>query len=221
MTTEDQFNDRAKRVTVYLRSLKDLERKHEIPGKGFYSAKLAIQASRASAFIMIYNCVEFGLRSAAQDVRQAIAAGGYGFGELSDYWRVDLTRQRHAKRLQAGVNHDEFLNLIALEERVTSAWPEGLDKVPFPGNIDNRKILKFVGKLGVNWSPPPTSLGGSDLDLVKRTRNDLAHGHERFEDVGANYSTQDILDKFIRIRKFMISAIRAIKRHENRQLYLN
>lgn len=219
MSKVELFNDRAKRVTVYLRSLKDLEKKHATPGRGFYSAKLAIQSSRASAFIMIYNCIEFGIREATQEVRQTISGSGLEFFELSEFWRFDLMQQNHAKRLKDGTNHDDFLRSVATDPINTSRWPEGADKVPFPGNIDNAKILRMVRKLGIRWNPPPTSLGGADLDLVRRTRNDLAHGRERFEDVGANYTTEDIMEKFVRVRRFMVSAMRAIKRHETRELY--
>jgi len=98
-------------------------------------------------------------------------------------------------------------------------WKSESHELPFPGNIDQSELLRFVKRIGYRWKPPKRSLGGTDLNLIRQMRNDLAHGKQTFEDVGALYSTQDIVEKFDRIREFMISFLRAVDRYKVKQLY--
>jgi hypothetical protein len=51
-------------------------------------------------------------------------------------------------------------------------------------------------------------------------RNDLAHGVETFESIGAQFTTNDIAEKFYRIREFMLSFLRMMDRYKTRRLYL-
>src|SRR3546814_11799109 len=79
MTIEASFRQRSAEVSDYLKSLRSLEVLHSQPGRGFYKAASAITASRASAFIMIYNCMEYGASESLIGLRQDIASSGYSY----------------------------------------------------------------------------------------------------------------------------------------------
>jgi hypothetical protein len=220
MAAEDAFVQRTKAVTAYLRSLKDLERKHRTPGRGFYRATAAITASRAASFIMMYNCIEFGIREATVDLRREIASGGCSFVELHPYWREEIARAKFHDKLKQGINHLQLLKEVALFAPGDVDWANDLNKIPFAGNVDNQRLIDFVRRIDHRWRPPPSTLGGSDLDLIRRMRNDLAHGKEEFESVGASFGTDDLLEKYQRARTFMVSLIKALDRYRAQRRYL-
>lgn len=213
MSVEERFRVRAQDVSDYLKSLQSLERVHNTPGRGFYRATAAITASRASAFIMIYNCVEFGAREALVGLRQEILAGSSAFTALKDYWQEEIARAHFRDRLTQGTNHDIFIRDVARFAPGIIDWRSDMHRLPFPGNVDNEELLRFVTRIESGWRPPRSCLGGSDLVLIRQMRNTLAHGAETFEAVGSQFSTQDIIEKFRRVRTFMVSLIKALERY--------
>jgi len=217
---ETAFRSRIAGVSYYLRSLRELEKRHRTPGKGFYRAAETLAASRAAAFIMIYNCVEFATRETIINVRKQMQADSILFHELIAYWQKDIVYTHFKKKLQDGVNHsnlmDEFVQFVP--GKIT--WLNKDENVPFSGNIDHEKLIKFARDIGEpGWRPPRNTLGGSDLLTIKTARNELAHGEETFESIGGNYSVSDIADKLDRIRNFMCSFIKMMGRYEARRTY--
>src|SRR5262249_5783173 len=92
--------------------------------------------------------------------------------------------------------------------------------LPFSGNINHDRLIDLARRMGdKRWKPPKSSLGGSDLELVRQARNDLAHGDETFENVGSHYSIGDISDKLTRIRIFMCSYIQMLERYRAQSRY--
>lgn len=220
MKPEDAFVGRTKLVVAYLRSIKDLERQHQQYGRGFYRATAAITASRAASFIMMYNCIEFGVREAATSLRKDIIGSGRAFVDLRVHWKEELTRATFQHRVKQGTNYEQLLKDFAAFVPGHVDWANDLEKVPFAGNVDNLRLIDFMKRIEHRWRPPPSSLGGSDLDLIRRMRNDLAHGKEKFEDVGANFSTNDLILKYKRTRTFMVSLIRTLDRYKTQKKYL-
>lgn len=219
MAAATEFRARAKEVRAYLRSLQSLEKTHSTPGRGFYRATAAITASRASSFIMIYNCVEHAAREVLVELRDDIQHNAGTFDVLIEYWREEIIRAHFHERLRQGINYADFLRELSAFFLGCLDWGNSKQEMPFSGNIDQQKMFRFVGRIGYRWRPPKASLGGSDLELIRKMRNDLAHGRDSFESVGALYSTQDIIEKFDRIKKFMLSFIAMMDRYRTRQLY--
>jgi hypothetical protein len=217
---EADFRTRITGVSYYLRSLKELESRHRTPGKGFYRAAATLAASRAAAFIMIYNCVEFATRETIINIRKSMQSDASMFQDLTSYWKQEIVHAHFKKKLQDGVNHTVLLSEFVQFVPGKVNWLAMHEAVPFSGNIDHEKLIKFARDIGDRrWRPPKDTLGGSDLLTVKTARNDLAHGEETFEAIGGNYSVADIAVKLDRVRSFMCSYIRMMERYETRRGY--
>ncbi|HTC04595.1 MAG TPA: MAE_28990/MAE_18760 family HEPN-like nuclease [Xanthobacteraceae bacterium] len=219
MSAETGFRTRAREVRGYLRSLKSLEQTIR-PGRSFYRAAAAITASRAAAFIMIYNLVEYAAREALVELRGDITSRALGFERIKAHWQREIVKAHFYDRLRQGTNHMEFLSDVTDFIPGRLDWNDAANELPFSGNIDHEELFRFIGRIGYRWRPPRVSLGGADLQLVRKMRNDLAHGLESFEAVGAQFTTDDIADKFDRIREFMLSFLRMMDRYKSKQLYL-
>jgi hypothetical protein len=216
---EQKFRLRAKGVRAYLRSLTSLESMHSSPGSGLYRAQATLAVSRASAFIMIYNCVEFAFREAMKAIRDNIKDNAPAFVGLNGFWREEIVEHRFYDKLQNGVNFKSFLKEVAAFAPGTIDWRNNA-KTPFGGNIDHTKITDFSRAMGCRWKIPRAAWGGADLELVKRIRNELAHGEETFENVGSNYTTLDVIEKFDRIRAYMTRFLQAVGRYVRDKKYL-
>jgi MAE_28990/MAE_18760-like HEPN len=217
---EDQFRARMTGVRYYLRSLRELEKAHKTPGRGFYRASATLAASRAAAFIMIYNCVEYATRESVAAVRKKMQTSSTDFGQIVEFWQEEIIWTHFKEKLEDGINHATLLKNFRdfVPGKVT--WLKHGDRVPFPGNIDHEKLIRLARDIGDRrWRPPKNTLGGSDLANIKKARNELAHGEDTFEAVGGNYSVADISDKVDRVRLFMCSYIRMMERYQNNETY--
>jgi hypothetical protein len=197
VSAESDFRNRARPVGAFLRSLGELEQQQLVRGRGFYRGASAIAASRAAAFIMIYNCVEHAVRQALVGIRIDIVANVKDFGLLRAHWKEEIIKAHFQERLQQGTKHDKFLRDIAKFLPGEIDWKNRGRDLPFSGNIDHQELFRLIERLELSWKPPRKSLGGSDLQLVRQTRNELAHGEESFEAIGSRYQTQDVIQNFI------------------------
>jgi hypothetical protein len=171
---------------------------------------------------MIYNCVEFATRETIIGMRKRMESDGISFGELAVFWQQDIVHTHFKKKLQEGVNHMALLKEFVEFVPGKVSWLNKQETVPFPGNIDHEKLIKFARDIGNRrWKPPHKTLGGSDLAIIRNARNELAHGEETFEIVGGNYSVADIADKLDRIRLFMCSYINMMERYGQKRSYVS
>lgn len=170
--------------------------------------------------MMIYNLVEYATREALIELRSDIVANGGTFDTILLHWRPEIIKAHFLDRLRQGTNFADFLKDLSAFIPGRLDWNATEKDLPFSGNIDHEELFRFVRRIGYFWRPPRASLGGIDLQLVRKMRNDPAHGLESFEAVGAQFTTDDIVEKFDRIREFMLSFLRMMGRYQARQLYL-
>jgi hypothetical protein len=139
---------------------------------------------------------------------------------LAGYWKEEIVRAHFYDKLRTGTSHVKLLAEFAEFLPGNVAWPSSKREIPFSGSIDQQELFRFIKKVGGHWKPPKRTLGGLDLELIKKMRNDLAHGEETFDNVGSRFSTQDLVEKFDRVRDFMISFLTALERYRNAHKYL-
>lgn len=220
MGLELAFRDRIKDTRLYLKSLQDIETRLGTPGKTFYNAASTVNASRASVYIMMYNCVEFALTKAVSEIREEIQAGAYVFTELKEFWQNDFIQANFADRLRQGTNHADFTAELLKATKSVVQWKISSRNLPFSGNLDHIQIFKMRDQLGCKWQSPKGTIGGADLSIVRRRRNDLAHGEESFLNVGSGSNTAILIDQLDRIRNFVSSFLRMLERYQKRRDYL-
>jgi hypothetical protein len=218
---EEDFRGRLNDVSIYLRSLRTLEKKQSNKA-GVVKPSKTLAASRAAAFIMIYNCVEFATKEAFASIRRDMMGSVQDFSKLIVYWQEEIVRIHFDQKLGDGVNHAELLREFRtfLPGRIT--WLTKVEALPFSGNINHEKLIDLARKIGdKKWRPPKSTMGGLDLEFVRTRRNELAHGDEAFATVGGALSIDDIAEKMTRIRAFMCSYLRMIERYRTNKKYIN
>lgn len=221
MSIESTFRGRAKEVRAYLKSLQDIEARIQIGQRGFFRAAKTVTASRAAAYIMIYNCIEHAFRECVSATRRDMSQNVQDFSTLKSFWRKDMLSHSFGKKLGTGCNYGEFLGELADFFPGTVAWTaEAEAAIPFNGNIDQQRLHRFRRDIeGGAWKAPKGTLGGNDLTTIRDRRNELAHGEESFDNVGSGCTTADLIEVLDRIRIFMISFIKYMERYRSGQLY--
>ncbi|NES67766.1 MAG: hypothetical protein F6K24_22250, partial [Okeania sp. SIO2D1] len=88
----------------------------------------------------------------------------------------------------------------------------------FSGNIDAQKIKTTAKKYGFSAK---TITNGNDLLTVKNNRNDLAHGHKSFAEVGKDKSTDELIEIKNNVVKYLRQIIKNIETYLTNQEYLD
>lgn len=156
---------------------------------------------KANGFILLYNLIESSITKSIEQIYVKMKHESTKFDDI----KVGIRREL-INHLKTNKNTDKFvesINSIA-EDIIEQCFSP--DKV-FSGNVDARKIREVSQKYGfsVRTNYRKTK-GGLELKTVKDKRNDLAHGIFSFQEVGHNYTVQDLL----RIKKEVIAYLSQI-----------
>lgn len=219
MTLQADFRRRVTLVRSYLREVRKLEQSYKSMSRQSFKTQQTIAASRAAAFIMLYNCIEFGVRESIKEIRLDIQSQITDFGSLKSCWKEDITRAHFRDRVRQGMNVETLIGEIAAYPPGPLHWNGKTESLPFSGNINEDRLFSFAKKQGIRWRPRGKAIPNADIDLIRKMRNDLAHGQETFEDVGARFVADDILDKSDRIKAFILSFMQSVHTYRARQLY--
>lgn len=204
----------------FLLHLKRME-KAQLMGAITYGDLSTLATARASAFIMLYNIIEYSFTSAIHDIRTFIRENVSNIDSLNDYWKFDIVNSNFRHALTQGTKFKNHLEQIAEFLPGKIQWANGMDEMPFAGNVDNKSILKFNKKIGHKWNPPRSAIGGLDLEEIRKKRNDLAHGKESFEAIGSTCSSSELLAILGRVEKFIISFLKSIDSYISKRKYLS
>ncbi|TIN90660.1 MAG: hypothetical protein E5Y06_31550 [Mesorhizobium sp.] len=213
MDLRARFTQRSDEVASYLSALGELERSSATAGRELFATGTIVAASRAAAFIMIYNAVEDAVRHAFAAIRRDIEASHCSYVVLAAFWQEEIVRAHFERKLAQGSSHDTVLREFARFVPGTVSWKDRSARLPFVGNVDNRRILKAVERMELQWRPPLGTLGGDDLSVIRQQRNALAHGFDSFEAVGTQFDTVDLGAKLDRTRTFVDSLLEALQRY--------
>jgi hypothetical protein len=206
-----RFSQRSDEVAAYLTALGGMERHPSDAPHDMFATEAVLAASRASTFIMMYNAVEDAVRQGFAAIRREIEASRCGYAELAAFWQEEIVRAHFERKLAQGSSNDTILREFSEFIPGVVGWKDRAERLPFVGNVDNRRILRVVDRMKLGWRPPTGTLGGDDLSVVRQQRNALAHGFETFESVGSQFDTSDLGGKLGRVRLFVDSLLEALQ----------
>lgn len=208
-------------LETVLKLVKELEKRQRSNVRSYYQKQQLIASVRATTYVMLYNALEGAMRSLMKSIREKIEEDGVLFGEATEYWQLDLVQSTFLDRMQNGTSHGNILTEFVPLTNQPLSWDEvKKDRLPFSGNFGQASALRLKDGLAINWSAPPHTLGGSDLDNVRERRNALAHGLESFSEAGGEVLAKDLLDMLDRVRKFMLSYVAALESYRDTQGYV-
>jgi len=94
------------------------------------------------------------------------------------------------------------------------------ENLPFSGNIDQKRLLRWCKSVGIDIGLPKLLRGDSFLATICSHRNELAHGKVSFEQIGNIYTIRELKDGYLRARCFLKILVRKSQLYTIEQRYL-
>jgi hypothetical protein len=203
---EDLYK-RAKELTSYLRHVGNVSECARTEPE-----KAIARSLRAAAYLITYNLVEATARNAICAVFDKLKEESISFDRLTV--QLKLLLLTHAKRRKPQKLVEEFAN-IATDIVVKVFEPDEL----FSGNVDARMLKDTAKRIGYRQNST-TGRAGPALLAVKSNRNDLAHGHKTFSDIGRDTTVADLRIHAARSILYMREVVLNIEKFVREREYL-
>ncbi len=186
----DDFEVRAQEISEYFKFLETVDSTENSD---------LLKTLKANGFLLIYNVMESAMRSSIEAIYDHFKVKQISFdsfrGEVKCAILLDLKKRKFTK--------DSFISSIATEVAAMSFDAEDL----FSGNIDGRKI----GQVAIAYGIELPSAKRDELLVVKTNRNDLAHGHKSFSDVGRDYDVLRMQTIWKEVHAYLNLVIRSVE----------
>jgi hypothetical protein len=198
------FEERLIEIDAYLDLLDEIQQ--QVGSGGRMGLRITEQQQRilhSSVYLQLYNLVESTITRCSDAISEAAALGGRWFpGDLSTQvrrqWIRSMIRADEDQNLE-----NRFDGVVRLTDLLIAARPVGRFTIPKGGggNWDDTQIEEFTQRLGLILQIPATIRteikrrrrdDRGALELIKKLRNDLAHGKLSFEQCGANDTVSDL-----------------------------
>lgn len=217
------FNTRAKEVNDYFIFLESLEKK---------TTKLAVfdpagtykiqsldpeleKTLKANGLLLLYNLVESTMRNAIVAIFDELKNQAISFDRLKPEIKIIVLqnlKNRSPKKIHLQINQISTDIITATFER------EEL----FSGNVDARLIKEIAEKYDFSYQTDfSKTKNGQNLVVVKRNRNDLAHGVKSFEEVGRDQTIDELLEIKDEVIEYLRQILENIKTYLDNQEYLD
>lgn len=175
-----------------------------------------IKTLSASTYLLLYNLIECSMTNAIDSIHNHIRK------EKTSYHALTQNMQKIALK--------NFRNPLVKEEHIMAqgsiehaiVWLGYDGKKLFSGNIDAKKVREMATKYG--FVIPEEAIhrcdGGRSLLMIKRKRNDLAHGKVSFEECGQESSIDELYSIYEQTIAFVDAILDAIEHYLKEKLYL-
>ena len=162
--------------------------------------EIIMPSLKASIVLMLYNAVESTCSKCLQKIHETICSESLDFNKLSKHIRKILLTY-YDKSINTPFLHNNKKNKIDYEidkiDYILNYKNFGLSYEDmkknyelFSGNLDDAEIKSVFKKYGIKIEENEKVLG-----RIKNERNDLAHGRKTFEEVGRDYTWQELKKK--------------------------
>lgn len=169
-----------------------------------------VKTLKAQGFILLYNLAESSIKKAIEQIYIKMKREKVKYDKIKDSIKREII-----VFLKTRKNADEFVNAVnsvskdIIEQCFSSRFL-------FSGNVDAREIRKIADKYGFSTTTDyQLTQNGRKLLTVKTQRNDLSHGIYSFQEVGKNFS----IEQLIEIKDQVIAYLSQIL--DNIEIYIN
>lgn len=213
------FQDRCNEIDLYFSFMaKAAERGSKISVSDGTTNKIEpilAKTLKANGFLLLYNLVESSIKKAIEEIYERMKRDGTKYDDVRHSIRREIIIFLKNKK-----NADDFVtsvNLIA-EDIIEQCFSS---RSLFSGNVDAGEIRKTSRKYGFSTATDNRiTRGGRELRTVRTHRNDLAHGVFSFQEVGKNFTAQEMLRIKDEVTSYMKQILDNIEDYINKKKFL-
>lgn len=180
----NDFEDRKRQVRHYVAVVSEAER--EAKGRITRVQEGRLLTLRAGTFLILYNLIEASARGAIEAIHDKITTSEAPFFLLTLTLRKEIVRLFKKGTDPAGLHTmEDFPSAF-----VATALAQD---IKLSGNVDAKAIRELADCYGFSHRTKTRfTRDGSDLLVIKRNRNDLAHGRKTFEEIGRDHTASEL-----------------------------
>lgn len=159
--------------------------------------------------------MESTMRNAVQAIFDELQGQGVSYDQI----RPEL-KKIVLKNLKKRDSDKIFSSITTISIDIIIA---GFDKEDlFSGNLDGKKIRTTAIEYGFSHQTNYAKTeNGSDLVIIKKNRNDLAHGFKSFADVGKDKTANELLEIKNKTVRYLREILQNIEQYLSSQDYLD
>jgi hypothetical protein len=203
-----QLRHRMREILSYLKMLQFIERAGgPVSLHGRHNAPMSLSQNtvhvmKAGVFLHLYNLIESTVTNGLKYIAEEIKATKTVFLDLNSSWRKAWATSV-MKLDDEELTHDSRLaGALRLCEAVAEGKGIEIQTRFKVGGLDDKTIEGLVDRYGISLSVRPKIRTGIKhqvhdklgfLELVRKRRNELAHGHGSFADIGKDYTTTELV----------------------------
>ena len=232
---ETAFDERLAEVEAYVAFLEELEIASLTGAPKFGDAGQPLtqqqtEILKAGVFVQLYNLVEAMMTRILEALAESAINGAWLPSQLTPAFRQEWVKVVAQVHVQMSPE-TRLRYIVGLSDQLVSALPLQPFKLEKGGggNWDDAAIERMLGKVGLRLRLTPAirqavkrpyrdELGV--VGLVKKLRNDLAHGSISFAECGQNETTAGLRDVANRTAMYVRTVVRAVERYIDRHEYL-
>ena len=177
-----------------------------------------VKILKANCFLLLYNLIEATIRNSINAIIRSIHAEKMTFKNLSEKLRTIWINQELRNLNKEPINIDSIRENISdiAKKILNDELLKFEDKcVKISGNLDAQKIRDIAKKFGYTESKD-----GYKLLIIKKKRNDLAHGEVTFSEIGKDYTINDLINFKDETEKYLNDVLINIDSYLNNKIFL-
>lgn len=231
------FKERLEEVNTYLEFLENIDKaiKSGTPKLKINNSEALITSQQqhilySAVFLQLYNLVEASITQCLTGLTQtALQEGKWTPKDFTSAFRGEWVRAKI--RPHVDMSHNNRLNqALVFCEHIVEALPVlGFDIESGGGNWDDIAIEKIANRIGFNLQVSEKTNtevkykikdGLGSLALIKKLRNNLAHGNISFAECGRDHTVEDLRDITNRTAKYMCEVVNAFESYIDKYGFL-
>lgn len=220
------FNDRASEIELYFQFIENVEQKD---AKLIYPDETRDEISsdlnkifKANSFLLLYNLCESCIKGAIEAIYNTLGREVVSYDDLREEVKTEIVNFLRNK-----INTATFITRTS--HLATDIILNCFDKEQLlSGNLDARKVKDLASRYGfshsttflIDGSGTRKSIDTNNLLIVKKNRNDLAHGTFSFKECGKDYSVLQLMEVKNHVLEYLKQILDNIERYIINQEYL-
>ena len=175
---------------------------------------------KSNFLLMLYNlveaCIVSGMMEIYENLRNDECSYNSVIREVQVLWSNYKINEIYGPATQRSTYENRVQQII---ESIISNSPISLtkDTLGISGNLDARKICSICDKHRIRYA---LQNNGASLELVKRHRNDLAHGDVSFSECARDLPIDDLERIMDEVLVFLDDILRGMKQYYDEKLYI-
>lgn len=214
----NKLNDRNSEIEKLIRLIDASERASSGIMSGYSDVRIDL---KAAVIVMLYNQIESIITDVLTKIHDTALNGVYRYSQLSfelkkiieRYFFSKIKKENDGNVMETLACHSEVISDRKCVELQFKTMSESTQL--FSGNLDSKEIKRIMNIYGIHLIN-----GCTELQTIKKYRNQLAHGEASFEEVGRQFTNQQLANMRIKVFQFLSEVIRNMEEFIENTKYL-